>query len=1518
MEQRKPWQFYLILGVAILTLYNILPTIFFYSKPLQEPIKQDRAIEVAQSIGERVDQLESDSIAWVKDFSRNLKLTPKAVYIDKETPSKITVEFATDKEASTFRAFLPQAGELISFVPSQLTLGEVSAENPNTVHLIRKVSTHIGPEAIAQQFSFIEKFDSEGKPTAAYRQLTYDRIHVLLEDMGKNSLPRKVLGVIAANPKNSNTDEAAAELARSLVSLEKTFGFDAPLTQRYLASFTYGSGSEGANLISAYLSKLDQLQTILKTEQDKLQKELSQAKEKGTLVDPTLEKTIARDRELSQTLTQAASIIKKAEGLLTKSSEQTQAQSAALIAKLEQQPASNIQELSLEGNNPYISALKINWIDDQLTFALYPDLMELRSNSAQGEKAARTREQANHLVIEEMARLSRETDEKITPDGAGNFAIRLASLTGSRSLLTFDLGYLAQSISNDLVAQIQEQWHPSHPDLKKENYPLYLGNDYSKLSLSEQRLGLVVASSAMGDVKQLPNLRPGSIYVIGRGLVDILEKYRDNPNDPQAKQFMEDFQSLGLLLQSYGFTGAPGAIYGLGNEYARDYVFELDNFYLNFLKATREDFQTYGEKKKAVLEFTNVEQRILAENRIDDQVHESLLKWKEDYQAAQVSLDPVQKLLVPPPIHNVYWDNLKLNAVKYFRGDDRKVLRWGLDLSGGKTVRIGLRDKDGAIVTNPEEINQAVNELYNRINKMGVAERSIRVENQHIILEFPGSQGFSASELIKASAMTFNIVNEKFTPENKENRQLATAVTTFLQEVWNEASVTNQKDSEAIHAIAWSMLGGNEDGLPQPRSEAAQTLYNNGLRLADPTALNSTSAFNDRVSRVTRYRGDDRGEWYGQLHPLLIVMNNYTLEGSSLDNVQAGYDPHEGNLLIFSVARSYSGQQTGSPRDDFYNWTSQFAQDRIAGTPREQVTAGRGWRLAVVLNGEVVSSPFLKSALRDGGNITGRFTQREINRLVADLKAGSLSYTPKILSEHNVSPELGYSERMHGIVAAIIGFVSVVALMVYVYHFAGVVASVALVFNLLIMWGVLQNIGAALSLPGIAAIVLTMGMAVDANVLVFERTREEYALTGKVASALQAGYKKAFTAIVDSNLTTILAALILIQFDSGPIKGFAVTLIIGIAASMFTALFVTRYYFAGWVKGKNRTLTMRPLFGKTNFDFLKYSKTAVICTVIALMIGGALFYHQRNTLFGMDFTGGYSLTVNVQEAPNESDYADKAYDALVAAGGNPAGIQIRTLGNANQLRIQLGMGWEQPGQPFHELPQELNGDNFGYEWQKNPRITWVVDALQKGGLTIPQSELAGLDGNWSAMSGQFSDTMRNNALLALGAALLSILIYITFRFEFKYAISAVIGLVHDVFLTLGILAALNWLGLAVQIDLQVVGAVMTVIGYSLNNTIIIFDRVREDLKLYRKLTFGEVINRSLNDTLNRTMMTSTTVLVVLFVLVLLGGHSIFTFSLVMTIGIIIGTVSSLFIATPALLFFHNREVERQHRAELKA
>jgi SecD/SecF fusion protein len=518
---------------------------------------------------------------------------------------------------------------------------------------------------------------------------------------------------------------------------------------------------------------------------------------------------------------------------------------------------------------------------------------------------------------------------------------------------------------------------------------------------------------------------------------------------------------------------------------------------------------------------------------------------------------------------------------KYFQGDDSKVLKWGLDLSGGKTVRISLLDHNNRIVTNPDDLKQAVNELYNRINKMGVSERTIRIENSTILLDFPGSQNLSATDLVKASAMYFHVVNEKF---GSQNPTLASSVNQFLQDVWNEAVVTNRKDIESINEIAWKHLGGDSTSSTHllPRSDYAKALHQQGLRLANPKEREASSTFEDTLTQVAMFRGEDSAEWGNQLHPLLFVFHNYALEGSSLENIQAGYDASQGNTLSFAVKRSYEKAQergNGSPREDFYMWTSQFAEDRIVGTPKETYSKGHGWRMAVILNGTVITAPALNAALREGGTISGRFSQREVNQLVADLKAGSLSFTPRILSEENVSPELGHEERMKGIIASVVSLVLVVAAMIGYYRFAGVVASLAVILNIFIMWGVLQNIGAALTLPGIAGIVLTIGMAVDANVLVFERVREEFKISGRIGSAIQAGYRKAFSAIIDSNITSIIAAVILIQFDSGPIKGFAITLIIGIISSMFTALFMTRYFFAGWVrKACDETISSRNKF----------------------------------------------------------------------------------------------------------------------------------------------------------------------------------------------------------------------------------------------------------------------------------------------------------------------------------------------------
>jgi SecD/SecF fusion protein len=256
---------------------------------------------------------------------------------------------------------------------------------------------------------------------------------------------------------------------------------------------------------------------------------------------------------------------------------------------------------------------------------------------------------------------------------------------------------------------------------------------------------------------------------------------------------------------------------------------------------------------------------------------------------------------------------------------------------------------------------------------------------------------------------------------------------------------------------------------------------------------------------------------------------------------------------------------------------------------------------------------------------------------------------------------------------------------------------------------------------------------------------------------------------------------------------------------------------------------------------------------------------------------------------------------------------VRELNTPHNLRLQLGMTMEQPGHPFYGLPMQTNTGDVGYSYERNPRILWVVNTLADSGIIIKKSQLPTLDQNWSEMSGQLSDAMRNSALIGMGIAMLCILIYLTIRFEFNYAISAIIGLVHDVLMTLAILALLHAFGVSIQIDLQVVAAIVTIIGYSLNDTIIIFDRIREDLRLMRKMKYIDIINHALNATLSRTLMTSGTTLLVLLALVALGGSTIFDFALVMTIGVVVGTLSSLFIAAPVMLYFHRRDVVNQER-----
>ncbi|HNA63049.1 MAG TPA: protein translocase subunit SecDF, partial [Rhabdochlamydiaceae bacterium] len=374
--------------------------------------------------------------------------------------------------------------------------------------------------------------------------------------------------------------------------------------------------------------------------------------------------------------------------------------------------------------------------------------------------------------------------------------------------------------------------------------------------------------------------------------------------------------------QKSGFNGYSGSAYPIASEFRSDFIFEHEDYYHNILKATREDLSVHGTKRYALLEFSNVEQRILTENKIDNSLHEDLLKWRDDYRAAQVDLRGTTKYDVPAPNKNVFWDNTKLSFIKYFRGDERKIIRWGLDLSGGKTVQIELRDSNNQVVANEADIRQGINELYNRVNKMGVSEVSIRQEGNTIALDFPGSQSLSASDLVKASSMFFHVVNEKF----MTNPTLSEATNHFLQDIWNEAVVTNRKDIEEINSIAWRHLYGESTNpdIVQPRSAAAKTLYDNGLRLAHTQEMGASSNLDDTFSKITLYRGEDFTDWHGQTHPLLIVFKNFALEGASLENVRASYDPSQGNFLSFGIQGSQNSKEglRFSPRDDLQAWTS--------------------------------------------------------------------------------------------------------------------------------------------------------------------------------------------------------------------------------------------------------------------------------------------------------------------------------------------------------------------------------------------------------------------------------------------------------------------------------------------------------------------------------------------------------------------------------------------------------------------
>ena len=1490
MEKQKRWQLAIILTVLGWTLYNILPTIIFYSRPLNQPVDEKGAEAIELAIAQRVNSLTPDAVDWIEAFCTMVGTHPSNIKVDPANPSIITFDVATPEEAATVKKFLPHAGMLVPFKPSQIFLDTVSGRS---VRVTRHLGIQMNGNDVQKYFTFMWKRGKNGLPTDQYFDLARTRfINVSYDCGGPSDLANQTQAALRGDDK-----QALEQIATELVDWESSLQHDQPLTLRLLMSLFQGTErtTHLDALITRFQQEAGQLRTEIDTSKAQQKQTIDQAKVVPTAV---LEKDQRLETREDRYRKAAAWLISKKPLLVNGTMPLSKEELSAWITNARATSPKTIYTLFFGDRNPFISSVAVDWTQDQLILELHPDVAAvLQDSHPTTENAARLQDAVSRMVMNEIARISRTTDETFKGEGSSYHAA-LSLSPSSNSVIALLLNNVASSMSTSILNEIDTRWQPQSIDLTSEALPRLDAKQYIASAPDVKKLCLVVFSPAAAHINN-DGLKTGSLYVIVRGGMGLLE-YNNAPDGDTPLH--KDFDALASLLQQRGFVVYPGKVLGASSEFANDVVFELDRFYEPLLEATREAFYVPGNSNVAFLECGNWENRILAENRIDDSCQEDLIKWREAWQAAQVSLNPADHFSIAKPTKGIIWSNFKRSWHKYWRGDDTRIIRWGLDLSGGKSVRVGLLDQANRPVTKMDDLKQAASELYSRLNKMGVSERTLRIENGTILIDFPGVSGVSASELVKASAMYFHIANEQFGPYNNA---IAKPVQAFLQDVWNEAVVTNCKDSECINKIALRKVNAVKAGLVL--DDNIRALLDAGLVLEDPSSPPSSTAFDDHVSVIARWHGDDPSEWPSHANPLIIVFKNYALEGCNLENVHPSYDPSKGNILVFGVRGSDCRGQGIHPRDEFYTWTSQFSEEGIQGTPREQYSHGRGWRMTVILNGTVINAPALSSSLRDSAMITGNFTQREVQRLATNLQAGSLSFTPKILSEQNVSPELGTRERHQGLIAASLALILVIGIMVAYYHFAGAVASVAVLFNLLIIWAVMQNIEAAVTLPVIAGIVLTVAMAVDANVLVFERIREEFSISNRISSAITRGYQKAFSAITDSNLTTLIAAFILTQFDCGPIRGFAIVLIIGLVSSMFTSLFVTRYYFTGWAERPTHTrLTMANWISSKNFNFLAWKKIAYVISVAVLAIGVIVTASTWKSMLGMDFTGGYALVV---EATTQSGVSPKeaATKALEAHGIQASEIQIRELGRPTALRIQLSSSLEQPGRPFYGLLQATQDPSKTYEYQQIPRLNWVIDTLEKGGIIIRPADRTHLVQQWTAISGQFSDAMRNNAVLALGLAVIAVLIYIAVRFEWKYAISAVLALLHDVLLTLAVIAILRIFGLPVQINLEVIGAIMTIIGYSLNDTIIVFDRVREDIALYHKKRFSEIVNMALNSTLSRTLMTSGITLVVLLCLVLLGGPSIFGFSFVMFLGVLLGTISSLFIAPPLLVFFHQRE-----------
>ena len=825
------------------------------------------------------------------------------------------------------------------------------------------------------------------------------------------------------------------------------------------------------------------------------------------------------------------------------------------------------------------------------------------------------------------------------------------------------------------------------------------------------------------------------------------------------------------------------------------------------------------------------------------------------------------------------WLVLALIAVVsfYVCNPPAEKVRLGLDLNGGTSFTLGVDTEklaESIIAAKPELADQPekvqaeiaktlencddriIQVIRRRVDSMGTNEPVIQgMKNHRLLVQLPGA-------------------DEKTRKEAKASLQNAA----FL-----EFRLTHPKNDQLVAKLL------SKEVAPEGYKKAG----NGYARDTNWAEVSKKPGYAARLARFeapdARYSFmlEDNGD--GTYSPNFIARStDPRVTGEDLISSAVERDPTTGSLAIGFRLSSEGGRKF-----------STLTRNYKAHGPKNPTDRGR--QLAIILDDQLISAPVIQSEIGSSGQITGRFDAKSAKKLSDELNAGALPAPLKILAETTVAPTVGQDAIHSGLIAAALGFCLVAIFMFIYYWMTGLVADIALFLDIALLptalvfvaniLGVFAHDPAmggggsmqlpVLTMPGIAGLVLSLGMAVDANVLIFERIREEFAAGKASGEAVKNGYGRAFTAIFDSNLTTIITGVILFIVGTGPVRGFAITLTAGVVLSMFTAVVVTRLVLDHCVNpDSKKPFKMRHFFKNPKFDFMKVTKFTVggsfAIIAIALAIFVVRFMNNKAAVLSVDLTGGTSIVYNFKQdaKPAESDIRkvlndfDNAAVIQYTAGVGDATLLVKTGETAETAKGQA-----------------LENKDVG---------AYVTKLLQE---KFPQAEFnaASVDEVGSMVGAD----LKKSGTYAVIFSLIAILLYVGFRFQFGFGLGALVALAHDALISIGLFSLCGR-----QISLIVITAVLTIIGYSVNDTVVVFDRIREMLRHDKRLSFYDLCNKSLNACLSRTVITSVTTFFAVLALFAFGDGSIFDFALIMLIGVVAGTFSSVFIATPIMFWWY--------------